>query len=202
MQKMTTLFKKDPNDLGRVIPEVNPENSWVYDDAGIKVYRKWDGTACIVIDGAPYKRYDWKVNKKTGKRGELPAGAIPCQPEPDDGPMGHWPHWVPILPDDPSSKWHHKAWVENKEAGTPFPDTTYELCGPHFQGNPEKFTDSDHYIRHTQELIIEFPAGMDAFMGFPWWADFLSRVDIEGVVFYHPDGRRCKLRKSDFGLVR
>ena len=29
MKKLSTLFKKDPNDLGRVINEVNPENGCV-----------------------------------------------------------------------------------------------------------------------------------------------------------------------------
>lgn len=29
MRKISTLYKKDPNDLGRVINEINPENEWV-----------------------------------------------------------------------------------------------------------------------------------------------------------------------------
>ena len=28
MKKLSTLFKKDPNDLGRVINEVNPQKQW------------------------------------------------------------------------------------------------------------------------------------------------------------------------------
>jgi len=32
MKKISTLFKKDPNDLGRVINEINPENQWVFDE--------------------------------------------------------------------------------------------------------------------------------------------------------------------------
>jgi hypothetical protein len=31
MKKISTLFKKDPNDLGRVINEVDPQNQWVID---------------------------------------------------------------------------------------------------------------------------------------------------------------------------
>ena len=30
MKKLSTLFKKDPNNLGRVINEANPENEWVF----------------------------------------------------------------------------------------------------------------------------------------------------------------------------
>ena len=43
MKKMSTLYKKDPNDLGRVINEVNPENAWVF-ESGIPT-RKYDGTS-------------------------------------------------------------------------------------------------------------------------------------------------------------
>ena len=71
MKKISTLYKKDPNDLGIVINEVNPENYWVFTDPGVK---------------ATHKRYDVKKGKS------VPSGAIPCQ---DPDPVtGHWPHWV------------------------------------------------------------------------------------------------------------
>lgn len=62
MKKITTLFKKDPNDLGRVINELSPENAWVL-TSGIAT-RKYDGTACAIINGMLYKRYDAKINKR------------------------------------------------------------------------------------------------------------------------------------------
>ena len=65
MKKISTLYKKDPNDLGRVINEVNPENAWVF-ESGIPT-RKYDGTSCAIINGKLYKRYDAKKDKKTGK---------------------------------------------------------------------------------------------------------------------------------------
>jgi hypothetical protein len=49
MKKLSTLYKKDPNDLGRVINEVNPENEWVF-KSGIPT-RKFDGTSCAIISG-------------------------------------------------------------------------------------------------------------------------------------------------------
>lgn len=42
MKKLSTLFKKDPNDLGRVINEVNPQNEWAFTD-GIPT-RKFNST--------------------------------------------------------------------------------------------------------------------------------------------------------------
>ena len=152
MKKLKTLFKKDPNDLGRVIAELDPENNWVF-DKGVIPTRKFDGSACAIIDGELYKRYDVKKGK------QVPQGAIPCQ---DPDPItGHWPHWVKCDVSNPADKYFLQAFeaLENKKDGT------YEFCGPKSQGNAEHF-------------------------------------DIEGIVFHHPDGRMCKIRKSDFGIRR
>jgi hypothetical protein len=202
MKKMTTLFKKNPNDLSLVIPEVAPENLWALEDDGVKVYRKWDGMACMIKDGILYKRFDSKV--KRGKRQPVPEGAIPCQPEPDSGPAGHWPHWAPVttLPEDARYREGHKnSWFQHANG-------TYELCGPGV--STERFVKNDNVerlpelrlIKHDSELVMTFHNGSQKHMTFPWWRDFLSRLDIEGVVFRHPDGRMCKLRKKDFGLAR
>lgn len=32
--------------------------------------------------------------------------------------------------------------------------------------------------------------------------DFLSDRDTEGIVWHHPDGRMCKIKKRDLGLPR
>jgi hypothetical protein len=71
MRKMTTFFKKDPNDLSKVINEIDPANAWVLLDSTIAT-RKYDGTACAVINRKLYKRYDAKKGKP------IPEGAIPC----------------------------------------------------------------------------------------------------------------------------
>ena len=68
MKKISTLYKKDPNDLGRVINEVAPENSWVIEGEGVAT-QKFDGTATAVIDGKLYRRYDVKLFKR--KRGKV-----------------------------------------------------------------------------------------------------------------------------------
>jgi hypothetical protein len=182
MKKISTLFKKDPKDLGRVINEVNPENQWVFDGEGIAT-RKFDGTACAIIDGELYKRYGVKKGR------QVPLGAIPCQDA--DEITGHHPHWVKCNRNNPEDKWHFEGFdaLEAKE------DSTYELCGPKLQGNPEQFP-SHQLVKHGCQ-VLELP-----FMGFNNLKDFLSVNNIEGIVFHHPDGRMCKLRKSDFGIKR
>lgn len=183
MKKLSTLYKKDPKNLSNVINEVNPENKWVF-NSGIPT-RKFDGTACAIINGELYKRFDLKKGRK------LPANAIPCQEA--DIITGHHPHWIKCDRKDKSNKWHFVAFdqLENKENGT------YELCGEKIQGNPEKIK-GHILIKHGCEVLndlIDF--------SFEGLKSFLKVVDIEGIVFYDSKSdKMCKIRKSDFGIVR
>jgi hypothetical protein len=183
MKKISTLFKKDINDLSRVIPEVDPENIWVY-DSGIPT-RKFDGSACAIIDGLLYKRYDVKKGRT------VPEEAIPCQEL--DKKTGHWPHWVLCVPLTPADKYFLEAfdnclpWVE---------DGTYELCGEKVQGNPEKIK-GHKLIKHGSEVLPITNFSFESIR------EYLSSVDIEGIVFHDKNSdRMCKIRKSDFGLRR
>ena len=189
MKKISTLFKKDPNDLGRVIDEVDPENTWALTE-GVAT-RKFDGTACAIIDGELYKRYDVKGNKKTGEFPAVPDGAIPCQ-EPD-AITGHWPHWVKCDRVKPEDKYHFEAF----DVSGVWANGTYELCGPKINGNNEKLS-VHRLIRHGAVFY-----GSDFFdHSFDGIRFFLKNIDIEGIVFRNPDGRMCKIRKSDFGFKR
>jgi len=182
MRKISTLFKKDPNDLGRVINEINPENQWVFDEPGIPT-RKFDGTACAIINGTLFKRYDVKRGK------QVPFGAISCQsPDPI---TGHWPHWVICEINKPEDKYFFEAFIGKWEDGT------YELCGPKVQGNPERL-ENHKLIRHGS-VKVEISD-----LSFESIKSFLSdpKNDIEGIVFHGKDGKMCKIRKSDFGIKR
>lgn len=88
MRKMPCLFERDFTDKRRpvLLRAVTLGCEWVLNGEGIASIKR-DGTACAVIDGALYARFD-------AKRGKTPPpGAIPCDPEPDPV-TGHWPHWV------------------------------------------------------------------------------------------------------------
>lgn len=183
MKKISTLYKKNPENLGRVINEVNPENEWVFKAEGIPT-RKFDGTAAAIINGGLYKRYDVKKGR------QVPPNAIPCQ-EPDEI-TGHHPHWVKCERCNPEDKYFFEGFdtLENKEDGT------YELCGKKVQGNPEKI-DGHKLIKHGVEKM-EVPD-----LSFDGLQYLLSVADVEGIVFHHvSDGRMCKIRKSDFGIKR
>lgn len=188
MKKISTLFKKDPQDLGRVINEVNPENQWVFDGMSVAT-RKWDGSACAIIEGELYKRYDAKKGK------QAPEGAIPCQ-EPDTI-TGHHPHWVKCDRSKKEDQYFFEAFdkLEAVKGGKIY-DGTYELIGEKVQGNPEKI-EGHHLIKHGDWQIDLSSHDFD------YLKDLLTNLDYEGIVFYHfSDGRMCKLRKSDFGISR
>lgn len=185
MKKISTLFKKDPNDLSRVINEVDPKNEWALTD-GVPT-RKWDGTACAVIGGELYKRYDAKKGKTP------PLGAIPCQ-EPDTI-TGHWPHWVKIDHSKKEDAAFADGWANTLKLRDSIPDGTYELVGPKVNGNREKF-DQHLLIPHGGNILDIQEISYDTILS------YLSLADIEGIVFHHPDGRMCKIRKVDFGIKR
>lgn len=185
MKKISTLFKKDPKDLSRVINVVDPNNKWVY-ESGIAT-RKFDGTACMIDDGRLYKRYDVKRGKS------VPFGSIPCQ-EPD--PItGHWPHWVLCDQNNPADKYHFEALDEYVFLS----NGTYELCGPKINGNPEKF-ETHVLIKHGLEKVNFNDWSFEGLK--EYFED--ERHDIEGIVFWdlNPTGKMCKIRKSDFGIKR
>lgn len=188
MKKISTLYKKNPENLGLVINEINPENQWVFDGEGIPT-RKYDGTACAIIDGLLYKRYDVKKGRK------VPDGAIPCQ-EPD-AITGHWPHWVLCDNDKAEDKYFFEGYDSLAMVNLQKPaNGTYELIGEKVQGNPEKIK-GHHLIKHGI-AILNLPA-----LEFEALKQYLINPenDIEGIVFHHKaDGRMCKIRKSDFGI--
>lgn len=104
-----------------------------------------------------------------------------------------------VDPGKPEDKWHAAAWDEWLRAldgltyGTVEPrDGTYELVGPHFNGNPEGIA-ADRFVRHGLD-IAEVDRSFDGIR------DYLAVHAIEGIVFAHPDGRMCKIRRNDYGF--
>lgn len=185
MRKMPCLFVREfhSHRSFTITEQVTPGCEWVLNGEGVATIKR-DGTACAVIGGRLFKRYDVKRGK------QVPAGAIACS-EPDDV-TGHWPHWIAVG-DEPESKWHREAWAV---AGA-VPDGTYELCGPRLRGNPEKRSDHSFY-RHGRE-VIEAPR---TFSGL---REFLSGLPYEGLVFWREPGNvdapMCKIRRVDFGFA-
>jgi hypothetical protein len=182
MKKISTLYKKNPENLALVINELDESNAWVLENS--TATRKFDGTASAIIESEPYKRYDVKAGR------QVPLNAIPCQ-EPD-AISGHWPHWVKCDRTNNADKFHFEAFdkLETIEDGT------YELCGPKVQGNPENFTEHV-FVKHGSEVLDVTDYSFEGLR------KFLENNDIEGIVFHENGGdRMCKIRKTDYGIKR
>lgn len=196
MKKIKTLFGKDPADLGRVIPS---EPLYPLEELTFRI--KIDGTACYLLNGQPYVRYDAKLSKRKGNkvitfsREEvaplLPAGAIPCQ-EPDVL-SGHWPHWVPLL--------NQPAYGKQKEGfknSCPLKDGSYECFGPGVQGNPQG-EEKLLWVKHNSDSLI-VPVSFQEADVYSGIKDFLREFPYEGLVAYKVGEPVAKIRRSDFGF--
>ena len=213
MKKIPTLFKRvfDDDHKKSITDEVTPEGYWILGDIlgtfmDEKATVKYDGACCAIIDGEIYKRYDAK--QKYGKT--PPEGAIPCQPEPD--PItGHWPHWVKCEEGKPEDKYFINAFYDysnkmRKRGGycgqlvLPPADGTYEAIGPHWQSNPYHLS-TDTLVRHGEDVIGWGELADDwGSVSFESIRDYLSKHEIEGIVFWKDGQPCCKIKRSDFGL--
>ena len=180
MKKIISLYQRNYEGDRQVRDEVVPGAEWVIAGEGTAT-RKWDGTCCMVRGGRLFKRYDVKKGRTA------PAGFEPAQDP--DATTGHWPGWVPVG-DGPEDAHHREAF-----RGTE-PDGTYELVGPKVQGNPEGFARHE-LIPHGQHPV----AAPRTFSELRAWFAGPGR-DIEGVVWWHPDGRMVKIKAKDFGVSR
>lgn len=186
MRKIPSLFMRNYDGDRLIRDEIVPGCEWVIAGEGTAT-RKYDGSACLFQDGTLYKRYDAKHGKTP------PVDFVPAQ-EPDEV-TGHWPGWIPVGA-GPEDKWLRLALCNATVAlSAPLLSGTYEAVGPHFQGNPEGFI-VDSLMWHGGERYGDAPRDFEGLR------EFLRPLDIEGLVFHHPDGRMCKVKKKDFGMKR
>jgi hypothetical protein len=180
MEKIPTLFKRDPQDMSRVLNEVNPAAAWVLAGEGVAT-RKYDGT-CVMLDG--YGKWWARREVKPGKK--APPNYVPISTDPNTGKtMG----WEPIE-QSAFAKFHAEALTTG--ARNFWHEGTYELIGPKVNGNPE---DAPFHalVRHAAAQML--PMAPRTYRQLTTW---LPEFDGEGIVWHHPDGRMAKLKKRDF----
>lgn len=187
MQKIPTLFVRDPKNLKLVTSEVDPACAWVLAGEGVAT-AKFDGTACAVFGGRLYKRCEWPEGK-----GTAPGSWRHWDGDPN---RKHGHGWIPVS-DDPQDQHHREAWDRSfglDADGNPITEgMTYELCGPKVQGNPHGYRHHVLVLHGSKVVIIE----NRSFASLP---ETLRLLPFEGLVFYHPDGRRAKIKRRDFGI--
>jgi hypothetical protein len=179
VRKIPTLFRRDPEDMRHLLREVHPDCQWVIDGEGIAT-RKMDGI-CVMFDG---DRWWARREVKPGKT--VPPEFIEEERDPNTGKIVGW---------EPTKQSSFAAYLAEAIDGESC-ITTYELCGPKINRNPEGF--SKHtLIRHDDTEVIE-----DAPRDFDGLARLLADFPHEGIVWHwpQPDGtvKMAKIKRRDF----
>lgn len=173
MKKIPTLFKRDPDNRSRVLPELAVD---LPDGAVATV--KYDGS-CIMFDGSDW----WK------RREVRPGKPIPEQfDEVDHDPVtGKRQGWVPIG-DGPEDKWFREV----TDGLTELEPATFEAVGPHFQGNPHGYT-HDVPMQHGLIGMPDAPTDYDGLR------IYLGDLNGEGIVWWANEEPVAKIKRRDFG---
>lgn len=180
MKKIPTVFVRD-RATGYVTDQVTPGCEWVLAGEGVAT-RKFDGT-CVMFDG---DRWWSRREVKPGKA--PPAGWVEVD---RDDTTGKRVGWEPIEQSGFVKYWRD-AMALPPEMDAQWRPGTYELCGPKINGNPEGFREHC-LIRHGPGWDVGYASDGDiaGLMG------YCQRTGREGVVWWHPDGRRAKLKVRD-----
>jgi hypothetical protein len=186
VQKIPTLFVRDPEDMKRVLPEVNPACKWVLDGQGTPT-RKYDGT-CMMLDEAG----NWWARREVKPGKAAPPNFVALG---TDDNTGKTVGWEPIE-QSAFSKFHAEALASNSAHFGPggFEPGTYELIGVKVNGNPERIDpDFGHQLMsHDRAEVLDVPRDPD---GLRDW--LIAHPQYEGIVWHHEDGRMAKLKRRD-----
>ena len=188
MKKIISLFQRNYDGNRLVRDEVVPGAEWVLAGEGVAT-EKYDGSCCLWKDGRFWRRHDRKINRRSGKRKPAPEGWVACEPGPDPN-TNHWPGWVPVGA-GPEDKWFRAGMhmTVTREGHT------YELVGPNVQGNPYGLRVHTLWP-HGDELMDLGPG-----RAFEAIRTYLRDADnMEGIVWWHSDGRKVKIKRRDFGF--
>lgn len=183
MQKIPTVFVRDPDDRAHVLPEVTPGCEWVLAGEG-RATRKWDGT-CTMLDDEG----NWWARREVKPGKNIPPG---YQIAEHDEVTGKLVGWEPMAQSS-FAKLHAEA-LPNSAAGRP---GTYELLGPKINGNPDGF-EVHVLMPHGWERLSERIAIEASPRDFDGLRNWLLAREYEGIVWHHTDGRRAKLKAKDF----
>lgn len=182
MNKIPTLFVRDPNNMSRVTREVTPGCEWVLAGEGCAT-RKWDGT-------------NVRVTVSHGCAMNLEKRRNPTR---EEKAAGAEPGYVLASRDDPSDK--HIFAAADATDYLKWPDGAWscEAIGPKIQGGADG--EDWRLVPFSLPGYAE-QAALAEFMPRTWGniRDILNASGWEGIVWHHPDGRMAKIKRRDFGF--
>lgn len=187
MNKIPTMFKRDPVDRSRVLMEVHPDCQWVLDGDGI-AHRKYEGT-CVMLDD----NFEWWARREVKEGKTPPENYLYISTDPNSGAqMGYEP-----IAQSSFVKAHLEA--VKSMPGKKFLPGTYELIGPKINANPEgvkvhtliKHSETETYGATGRPRTLEAIKKLTIALGL--------EEGWEGLVFHHQDGQRmAKIKFRDF----
>jgi hypothetical protein len=193
MQKIPSLYMRDPEDIAHVTRNVSSRCEWVFNDVdSCKATVKFDGT-CVMMD--VHEQWWARHQLRSGK--STPDYYIPVEHDPVTGKTQGW---IPIGQSG-FRKFHEEAVERVLGYGHPetlqgFTSGTYELIGPRIGRNPHQ-SSTHMLIRHGSVSLADAPTDYDLLK------TYLLEVEeeigyLEGIVWHHADGRMAKIKTRDF----
>lgn len=187
MQKIPTLFDRD--DSFQVIDRIRPGCEWVVAGEGVAT-EKLDGT-------------NIRLTIRNGQVVRVEKRRNPSKAQKQQGIIDGW--YVDADEGAAEDKWVFEA-VRNTDVSE-WPDGEHpaEALGPRIQGNA---------LQLEEHLCVPFDLKIPHYDSVPrdynglrsTLSDLESRFSpgalAEGIVFHHPDGRRAKIKRKDFGDKR
>ncbi len=179
MNKILTVFQRDPARMQLVTREVTPGCEWVFAGEGVPT-RKLDGTNVRVTIAAG--KVVLVEKRRNPSREEKAAGAEPG--------------YVACMPGDPSDRWIGAAVQATVVSGWPDGAHPCEALGAKIQGGVEGPTPRLYPFMFDAAPFAEAdgPRTFDSIRA------SLESCVCEGIVWHHPDGRMAKIKRRDFGL--
>jgi len=184
MEKIPTIFDRGPDFKVLDAPRAGCE--WVF--AG-------EGTATEKLDGT-----NVRLTVRAGKVVRVEKRRNPSRLQKQQGIVDGW--YVDADENASEDRWIFEAVRATDTGGLPDGEHAAEALGPSIQGNPLGLAANVCVpFNITAPVYAEVPRTHAALR--EWLATLDSRFHpghvAEGIVFHHPDGRRAKIKRKDFG---
>lgn len=181
MEKIQTLFLRNPENMKLVTREINPDAAWVLTASAVPTVKK-DGTNVRVTVRNGHPTYTEKRRNPTR----------------EEKANGVEPGYVVIDERDPANQHILSAITYTDYTGWPDGAWSCEALGPKIQGGIESSVPSLYAFSESPSIITEpIPLGYDAIR------EYLETHPIEGIVWHEQGGqcRMCKIKRRDFELA-
>lgn len=179
MEKIPTLFLRDPENMRLVTQNVNPDAAWVFDSHAIATVKK-DGT-------------NIRVTVVNGRCTHVEKRRNPTR---EEKALGAEPGYIDALRENPSDKHIFAAVDATNFQSWPNGAWSCEALGPKIQGGIESTTPCLYAFSLHPVLIVDFPDGIPTY---DLIKSYLESHEIEGIV-WHGHAKTAKIKRRDFGL--